>query len=111
MAEEKKVSILNLSKTGRRYDLMGGLKLLPNHAILVPAAEAEFLLSKLPNGRGRFPDLVDADKVSPEAAKVRAELITENENLRAENQALQKELEALKKDEAEPKKAGKGGSK
>lgn len=107
MAEkENTVSILNLSKHGRRYDLPDGRKLLPNQAIEIPAKEAEFLLSKLASGRARYPDLADAAKLSPEAAKVKQDLLRDNAQLLKENDELRAQL-AAKDEEKDGKKGGK----
>lgn len=98
--KEKTVSVMNLSKAGRRYELKGGIRLMPNQASEVPASEADFLLSRLPNGKARFPDLVDAAKMSPEAAKVKKQLVDENDRLRKENEGLRAQVAAVAKAEA-----------
>lgn len=105
--KEKKVSILNLSKLGRRYDLQGGLKLLPNQVVEVPEGEAAFLLSKLANGRARFPDLVDADKMSPAAADAKKALVDDNAKLVKENAELRAKLAKAEEGDEEKKKGAK----
>ena len=105
---EKTVSIINLSKTGRRYDVRGGkvgqdkegnalyevLRVLPNQqSVDVPEESAKFLLSKLPNGKPRFPDLIDASQFRPELAKEKNEALAENARLLNENKELRAQLE------------------
>ena len=99
---EKKISILNLSKTGRRFDLKdgpGGEKrsLLANKSIEVDADEAAFLLGKLPSGAARYHDLVDLAKFNPQSTRAHDELLEENKALLKENAELKAKLETANK--------------
>lgn len=105
--KEKTVAVMNLSKVGRRYSLKNGVVLVANQAVEVPASEAEFMLSVLPNGRARFPDLVDVAKMSPEAAKVKKDLMDENAKLLRENEALRAQLAPAPEPEKEVKRGKK----
>lgn len=97
MAEAKRVGIFNLSKLGRGYDVPGFkegeiLRIAPGKTTEVPEAAAAFMLGKLANGRARYPDLVDAAKISPEATKAKDEALAENKRLLAENADLKAKL-------------------
>lgn len=106
ITEEKRVGVFNLSKLGRGYDVAGfnqdeTIRIAPNKTTEVPASVADFMLGKLPNGHQRYPDLVDAAKISPQATKAKDEALAENAKLVAENKALKDQLaEASKKDES-----------
>jgi len=121
MADEKKaatVPVLNLSKVGRPFDVVVGqdkdgkpivARILADHrSVEVPEKEAAFLLGKLPNGRARFPELVDASKFSPAAVRNQKELIAENVRLAKENEDLKAKIDALSKKGSDK---GNGGSK
>lgn len=112
MADKERVGIFNLSKLGRGYDVAGFedgkiLRIAPGRTVEVPAAVAAFMLGKLPNGRARYPDLVDAAKISPEATEAKEKAVAENKRLLTENADLKAQLEAL----AEGKKEKTGGKK
>lgn len=106
IAEEKRKGVFNLGKLGRKYDVLGFkdgeiIRLEPNKTTEVPAKVAEFLLGKLKNGAPRYPDLVDSDKVSPEATKAKEDAQAENARLMAENKLLKEQLaEASKKEDS-----------
>jgi len=117
---DKTVAILNLSKANRRYEVNGGedgegkpikLKILPNQkAVEVPEKEAVFLLSKLPSGKPRFPDLINASEFRPEVTKQKEEALAENAKLLKENAELKAKLEEQTNVKPE-KERPKGGSK
>lgn len=118
MAEkEKGVAIFNLSKVGRKYDVAGfdagpdkpraNITLLAGRSTLVPASTAAYLLAKMPNGAPKFPDLIDAAALSPEAEKAKQDLLAENAKLLADNAALKAQLAAGKKDEPKTEGGGK----
>ena len=126
MPEEKTVSILNLSKFGRKYQVTLGYEqtkdkegnvvtlpvqgeILPNQIpVEVPEKEAAFLLGKRKDGQKRFPDLIDAAQFVP-ASKQQKDALLENEKLRKENEELKAKLDAANKpsieenDEDKPK--------
>ena len=106
--KEATVSIVNLSRLGRPfYVKVGEVDGKPtvavikadNVAVEVPKSEADFLLGRLQNGRARFQDLVDASKMSPEAAKIKKDLLDENARLLKENEELKAKLLARDKGE------------
>lgn len=115
--KEKRVSVFNMSKVGRPYDVPGfkdekgerqPLRLPAGKATDVPEEIAKFLLGKRPNGVARYHDLLSSEQASPEASKAKNDALAENKKLMDENAALRKQLADL----AEPKeKEVKGGKK
>lgn len=102
--KEKEISILNLSKFGRRYDVPGQVddkgitkivQIIAGKSAMVPESSAKFLLGSLSNGRKRYPDLVDAATFTPETMKAQAELLRENKALLDENAKLKAQLAEL----------------